>query len=74
MIFKPRSRAGGVFFIDLSLVVIRPYCFVTVCGTPPFFWLGKKIMPFKKDFGGDLDATWQYPVLESWLKDNSSKG
>ena len=69
-----RDSAGGVFFIDLSLAVIRPYCFDTMDGTPPFFWLGKKIMPFKKDFGGDLDATWQYPVLESWLKDNSSKG
>ena len=69
-----RDSAGDVFFLDLSLAVIRPYCFDTMDGTPPFFWLGKKIMPFKKDFGGDLDATWQYPVLESWVKDNSSKG
>lgn len=68
-----RDSAGSVFFGDLSLAVIRPYCFDTMDGTPPFFWCGKKIMAFKKDFGGDIDATWQYPVLESWLKDNSSK-
>jgi len=70
-----RDSAGSVFFIDLSLQVIRPYCFDTMDGNQrPFMWLGKKIMPFKKDFGGDLDATWQYPVLESWLKENAPKG
>ena len=37
----------------------------------PFMWLGKKILPYKKDFGGDIDAEWQYPVLESWLTEES---
>lgn len=70
-----RDSAGSAFFIDLSLQVIRPHCFDTMDGNQkPFMWLGKKIMPFIKDFGGDLDATWQYSVLESWLKANVFKG
>ena len=69
------SHILGAFFIDLSLQVIRPHCFDTMDGNQkPFMWLGKKIMPFLKDFGGDLDATWQYSVLESWLKENVFKG
>ena len=36
-------------------------------GGKPILWLGNKILAFEKDFGGDLDAYWQYSVLESWL-------
>mgnify|MGYP000085334287 CR=1 FL=1 len=66
-----RDSAGNAFFIDLSLQVIKPRCFETMNGNQkPFLWLGNKIMPFVKDFGGDLDATWQYPVLEEWVSKN----
>ena len=68
-----RDSAGKVFFIDLSLQIIKPHCFEKMDGNQkPFLWLGKKILPLKKDFGGDLDATWQYPVLESWIKKNEN--
>ena len=36
----------------------------------PFLWLGNKILPFIKEFGGDIDATWQLNLLEKRLKDN----
>ena len=36
----------------------------------PFLWLGSKILPFVKEFGGDIDATWQLNLLEKWLKKN----
>lgn len=36
----------------------------------PFLWLGHRILPYLKDFGGDLDALWQYPILEKWVKEN----
>ena len=66
-----RDSVGKVLFIDLSLQVIKPHCFEKMDGNQkPFLWLGKKILPFEKDFGGDLDATWQYPVLEAWIKKN----
>ncbi len=66
-----RDSAGKVYFIDLSLQVIRPHCFDTMNGNQkPFLWLGKKILPFEKDFGGDLDEVWQFPVLEAWLLKN----
>ena len=28
----------------------------------PFLWLGNKILPFEKEFGGDIDATWQFAL------------
>tara|TARA_B100000579_G_scaffold433684_1_gene452952 strand:+ start:1473 stop:2189 length:717 start_codon:yes stop_codon:yes gene_type:complete len=63
-----RDSAGKAYFIDLSLQIIKPHCFETMNGNQkPFLWLGNKILSFEKDFGGDLDAYWQYPVLESWL-------
>ena len=67
-----RDSAGSAYFIDLSLQIIRPYCFDKMDGNQkPFLWLGNKILSYEKDFGGDLDAHWQYSVLESWLKTNS---
>jgi CMP-N-acetylneuraminic acid synthetase len=66
-----RDSVGTVHFIDLSLQIIKPHCFARMDGNQrPFLWLGQKILPYEKDFGGDLDATWQYPVLEAWLKSN----
>ena len=63
-----RDSAGSAYFIDLSLQIIRPHCFENMNGNQkPFLWLGKKILSFEKEFGGDLDAEWQYAVLESWL-------
>jgi len=68
-----RDSAGSAFFIDLSLQVIRPYCFEKMDGNQkPFLWLGKKILAYEKDFGGDLDAHWQYSVLENWLSNRQN--
>ena len=69
-----RDSAGSAFFIDLSLQIIKPHCFEKMNGNQkPFLWLGKKILSYEKDFGGDLDAHWQYPVLEKWLVNNNQK-
>jgi len=66
-----RDSAGNAFFIDLSLQVLKPKCFEEMNGNQkPFLWLGNKILPYLKDFGGDLDALWQYPVLEKWIEAN----
>ena len=69
-----RDSAGNAFFIDLSLQIIKPKCFDKMDGNQkPFLWLGKKILSFKKDFGGDLDDHWQYSVLEKWLNNGHYK-
>lgn len=68
-----RDSAGSTYFIDLSLQIIKPYCFEKMDGNQkPFMWLGKKILAYEKDFGGDLDAHWQYPVLEAWLSNQDN--
>ena len=66
-----RDSAGTAYFMDLSLQIIKPNCFEKMNGNQrPFLWLGNKILPFIKEFGGDIDATWQLNLLEKWLKDN----
>ena len=66
-----RDSAGRAFFMDLSLQIIKPKCFEKMNGNQkPFLWLGNKILPFEKSFGGDIDAEWQFTLLEKWLKNN----
>ena len=66
-----RDSAGSAYFMDLSLQIIKPNCFEKMNGNQrPFLWLGNKILPFVKEFGGDIDATWQMNLLERWLKKN----
>ena len=64
-----RDSAGNTHFIDLSLQIIKPSCFEKMNGNQkPFLWLGNKILPYIKDFGGDIDANWQLILLKDWLK------
>ena len=66
-----RDSAGKAYFIDLSLQIIKPHCFEKMNGNQkPFLWLGSKILPFEKEFGGDIDANWQFTLLEKWLDQN----
>ena len=66
-----RDSAGRTYFMDLSLQILKPKCFEKMNGNQkPFLWLGNKILPFKKEFGGDVDANWQFILLENWLKKN----
>jgi len=66
-----RDSAGKAYFMDLSLQILKPKCFEKMNGNQkPFLWLGNKILPFEKEFGGDIDAKWQFTLLEQWLKKN----
>ena len=66
-----RDSAGSAYFMDLSLQILKPRCFEKMNGNQkPFLWLGNKILPFEKEFGGDIDASWQFTLLEKWLKKN----
>ena len=69
-----RDSAGKAYFMDLSLQILKPKCFEKMNGNQkPFLWLGNKILPFEKEFGGDIDADWQFILLENWLKKTFKK-
>jgi CMP-N-acetylneuraminic acid synthetase len=66
-----RDSQGDVYFADLSIQVMRPCCFEDIDnGKSPFKWMGKKSYGLEIDFGFDIDANWQIPVAEYWLKEH----
>ncbi len=66
-----RDAMGDCYFADFGVQVIRPGCLEDIeHGALPFQWLGKKQGYIKKEFGFDIDARWQIPVIEYWLKEH----
>lgn len=64
-----RDSQGAVYYCDLSIQVMKPSCFENMEeGQLPFKWQGKKSKAIVTDFGFDIDAEWQVPVIEYWLK------
>ncbi|MDX2128606.1 MAG: hypothetical protein SFU91_06180 [Chloroherpetonaceae bacterium] len=64
-----RDSSGSVFYCDLSIQVMKPVCFDKMNeGRLPFKWQGKRSKAIVTDFGFDIDAEWQVPVIEFWLK------
>lgn len=64
-----RDAMGDCYFADFGVQIIRPKCIEEMDqGALPFLWLGKKQGHIKKEFGFDVDAKWQIPVIEYWLK------
>jgi len=67
-----RDEQETCYYADLGVQVVRPRCILEIeKGMPPIKWMGKKSYGLVSDFGFDLDAKWQVPVLEYWLKENS---
>ncbi len=67
-----RDAMGDIFFCDFGVQVVRPErCLMdATAGSLPFRWLGHKQGAIKKDFGFDIDALWQVPVIEYWLQEH----
>lgn len=64
-----RDSQGSVYFCDLSIQCMKPVCFEEMDnGQLPFKWQGKSSKAIPVDFGFDIDADWQVPVIEYWLK------
>jgi len=64
-----RDAMGDCYFADFGVQVVRPCCLENIQeGSLPFKWLGQTQGAIKKDFGFDIDAEWQIPVIEFWLK------
>lgn len=67
-----RDAMGDIYFCDFGIQVVRPErCLIdATAGALPFRWLGKKQGAIVKDYGFDIDARWQVPVIEQWLQDH----
>lgn len=66
-----RDAMGDCYFADFGVQVVRHYCIKdTENGVLPFKWLGKRQGTITKSFGFDIDAPWQIPVVEYWLKEH----
>jgi Cytidylyltransferase len=64
-----RDSQGDVWFADMGLSVVRPHCLENLqAGLLPQKWMGRKIYPIKSWGGLDVDAEWQIPQVEFWLK------
>lgn len=66
-----RDSQGDVWFADMAVSVVRPYCLENIKdGLLPQRWMGKKIYPLKQWGGCDVDFKWQIPFVEYWLKEH----
>ena len=64
-----RDSQGSCFFCDLSIQVLKPVCFEEMEGGQlPFKWQGRRSKAIETDFGFDIDAEWQFVVVEYWLR------
>jgi CMP-N-acetylneuraminic acid synthetase len=66
-----RNTQGNVYFADVCVSVVRPYCLEKLeKGILPQKWMGQKIYPIHNWGGLDIDEPWQLPLTEYWLKEN----
>ncbi len=66
-----RDKQGDVYFADVCLVIVRPYCLENIeSGILPQRWMGQKIYPIKQWGGLDVDYKWQLPQVEYWLREH----
>ena len=69
-----RGSQGDVYYADMSVSVVRPYCLENMKNNLlPQKWMGKKIAPIFSIGGFDLDYDWQMPSLKFWLKNYGKK-
>ncbi len=63
-----RDSQGDVYFADMGVSVVRPYCLEKVEeGLSPQKWMGQRIAPIHSWGGCDVDYEWQIPGVEYWL-------
>lgn len=66
-----RDSQGDVYFADMALSVVRPYCLAHIeKGLLPQKWMGQKILPVIQEGGCDVDYEWQLGQTEYWIKKN----
>ncbi len=66
-----RGGEGACYFCDLTVQILRDRCFKNMWeGQLPFRWQGQRSIALKNDYGFDIDAQWQIPVVEYWMKEH----
>ncbi len=66
-----RDEQEDCYYLELGIQVLRARCIDNILdGMPPAGWLGKKSFGLVTEGNFDLDAEWQLPVIEEWLKKN----
>ena len=69
-----RDSQGNVYFADMSISIVRPYCLEKIKnGLLPQKWMGKKIAPLYSWGSCDIDYKWQVPGVKYWLEKNGFK-
>lgn len=64
-----RGSAGDCYYVDLAVQIMRRRCFVNMeDGNLPFQWMGQNSYALENEYGFDIDAEWQVPVIEQWLE------
>ena len=64
-----RDDQETCYYLELGIQVLRPNCIDNIWdGMPPAGWLGNKSYGLVTDGNFDVDAEWQFPVVESWLR------
>ena len=64
-----RGKGRKAYFCDFSIQVMKKICFEKMNeGNPPCKWQGKRSKAIFVDYGFDVDADWQFVVIEHWLK------
>jgi len=64
-----RDEQETCYYADLSIQILRPRCIDNISnGMPPIKWMGTKSYGLVTDGFFDIDAEWQFSVVENWLK------
>ena len=64
-----RDEQETCYYADLSIQVLRTRCIDNISnGMPPIKWMGVKSYGLVTDGFFDIDAEWQFSVVENWLK------
>jgi CMP-N-acetylneuraminic acid synthetase len=65
-----RDSQGDVWYADMGVSIVRPYCLEPNFGILPQRWMGRKIAPIESWGGCDIDYPWQLPAVEFWLREH----
>ncbi len=65
-----RDAQGDIYYCDFGVQVVRPErCLLDFSAAKlPFLWLGNRQGTITLPGGFDVDAPWQIPAVEFWLK------
>jgi hypothetical protein len=65
-----RDSQGDVWYADMGVSIVRPYCLEPGFGILPQRWMGRRIAPIESWGGCDVDYLWQLPAVEFWLREH----